>query len=389
MNQLRSIIFVSIALGMTVGCETTVPPVDVGGEDAGESAGESMSGEEMAGEGAGEMSAGEGAGEMSSGEMSAGEVQAGTEVMGGEMVDAGENGPPTFDPAGPLPTPQRTSYDPPADIAEPSTATVDPNCGGHFVSEVRGWVVDEVGEPMSGAKVQLCVRDHNTGVLSCLRPQDTAEGGYFVVSVPESARCMGEAAFRSIVPNVAFAPMYCQADFSNEGEDGVLRVTEPLVLYQTRPAISSDEPDGSGDPKSVSFLGELTISFDPDKLYGPTFDELGARPIPMDGPGLCFIDPSQDPQIDGLFAFAPEGDLDGVNATLRFPNTAGYAAGSNVAIYVLGNLSCSIIGAEEPLEEATWSQQALGVVDESGMWVEANAEQGLPCLSWFGYGLLP
>ena len=110
-----------------------------------------------------------------------------------------------------------------------------------------------------------------------------------------------------------------------------------------------------------------------------------SRPVPVDGPGLCFLE--DQPAIDGLFNFYPEGDLLGSQASLKFPNNAGYEAGTEVALYTLGNLDCSIAGSEEGIDEAEWEEFGTAIVDEGGMWIEANMEQGLPCLSWLGYGL--
>ena len=374
-----------------VGCHTTAPPLDGGemaGAEGGEAAGEIMAGESVAGEViageviAGENMAGETGGE-DGGNVMAGEMVAG-EVIAGEMDEG-----PNFDPTSPLPTPVATTQAPPAKIAEASGGSVDSTCEGKYASEVRGWVVDEVGEPMKGAKVQLCIREFESGLLICLRPVDSEEGGYYSIPVPATSRCMAEAAFRSIVPRVAFAPMYCHARFPSMREDDVLRVTEPLVLYQTRPALSV-MTEGESNRQRVEFLESLTVSFSAEALYGPTVDELGVRALPTTSPGLCFLEDGEEaPQIDGLFAFAPEGDFDGENASIRLQNSAGYAPGSQVALYVLGNLDCSLVNSDEALEEASWTQQGVGVVDDSGMWIDAPPETGLPCLSWMGYGPLP
>lgn len=389
-----------------VACETTAPPVtssggEIAGAMAGATAGDSAgeSGGESAGASAGER-AGTNAGDMGSGEEAGDEAgeeagdSSGTEII----IEAGDEAgnmimTPTFNPDEPLPTPQATSMSPPSQIAEPSDAALDSGCDGEYVSEVRGWVVDEVGTPMPGAKVQLCVRVYATGELLCIQPKDTRAEGYFSIAVPESARCMADAAFRALVPRVAFAPMYCHADFTDERSDAVLRLTEPLVLYQTRPVISTEDLGDSSQPHKVELIGDLALTLIPDDLYGPELSEIGGRALSADAPGLCFLhsstNPESDPQIDGIYAFAPEGDLTGSTAAARFPNTAGYAAGAEVNIYVLGNLDCSVEGQMESLEEASWSIQARATVDESGMWIETVAGEGLPCLSWFGYGLAP
>jgi hypothetical protein len=276
---------------------------------------------------------------------------------------------------------------PPAQIGEPSDDQLDPACEGAYVSEVRGWITDEVGEPMAGAKIQICIRVYETGMLLCLQPKDTVSGGYFSVNVPETSRCMSEMATRALVPRVAFAPIYCHADLEGERSDAVLRLNDPLVLYQTRPTMRFDDLGDTSAPHTVDLPGDVTLTLTPDDLYGPTIETLGGRALSPDAPGLCFLGEAEGPAFDGVYAFAPEGDLTGSTATLRFPNDAGYDPGADVELYVLGNLDCSIEGMSEPLEESSWTRQGRATVDASGEWIESAADGGLPCLSWFGYRL--
>ena len=240
---------------------------------------------------------------------------------------------------------------------------------------------------MGGAKVQLCIRNFVTGALTCLMPKATDREGYFSVPVSESARCLSSAALRAIVPRVAFAPIYCHGDLTGETGDGILRIEDPIVLYQTRPALSIDEPSIEEGLHTVSLLGDVKLDLLAEDLYGPTVDELGGRPIAPTDPGLCFLEEGDDaPTIDGIYAFAPEGDITGSTARLSFANIAGYEPGEEVQIYVLGNLDCSIEGQEEPLEEGEWTIATTAVVDDGGMLIQSPEGEGLPCLSWFGYG---
>lgn len=282
-----------------------------------------------------------------------------------------------FDPSAPLPEPMATTLTPPASIAAPGDATPDPACVGSWVAQARGWVVDEVGRAVEGAKVQLCVRVAGSGNLLCLMPADTGADGAFSLSVPNDARCLAEATFRTLVPRERYATMYCHASLSNIGADGVLRANDPLVLYETRPALSAEGG-------SVTLTGDLTVSLDdPSTLFGQDLAEVWGRPVAPTSPGLCFL--GEGAQVDGLFTFAPEADVVGAAAALRFPNAAGYPAGAQVTLYALGNLDCTL-GGEERVEEGDWEAFGVGVVDATGAWVEAPAAGGLPCLSWFGYG---
>ena len=304
--------------------------------------------------------------------------------IGGSTTAGGMESPSRIDLQSDLPTPVKTTLEPPAAIMTPSMGTPDEECRGAWVEEIRGWIVDEVGQPLQGGKAQICVRVHPSNDLLCLLPAESDETGYFSISVTGDARCMSDAALRSIVPQEEFAAMYCHASLDGLGDDAVLRITDPIVLYETRPATDRQEVSGEDQPHTVTLMGELSVTVIPNSLYKVSYDTLMGRPVPTDGPGLCFL--KDQPQIDGLFAFYPEGDITDASAALRFPNTAGYDPMSEVDLYVLGNLDCSLEGREEGIEEAEWHRFGQGRVDESGMWIEKEAEGGLPCVSWFGYG---
>jgi hypothetical protein len=169
-------------------------------------------------------------------------------------------------------------------------------------------------------------------------------------------------------------------------EDGVLRVTEPLVLYETRPSTSQETTDGL---TTAQYSGDVSLTVNPDVIYGPSdLNALWGRSLSADAPGLCFLEDG-GPQVDFLFTFAPEGDVTGETATVKLPNTAGHEPGAELALYALGNLDCSVVGQDEGIEEGEWAHVGTATVDATGMWVEASGANGLPCLSWFGYGPLP
>ena len=387
------IIGLSLCLSFTIACNTEAPPSNSAGGDQEEidtTGGTASTLPEDEG-GARPPSGGETSmgGASAGGEMGGADIiVGGTSIEGGEEVHMGR-----IDPNAPLPTPTHTTLSPPAEIDALKEAPMIEGCQGVYMTEIRGWVVDEVGAPLEAAKVQVCVRVYPSGELLCLMPGDTRANGYFSVEIPESARCMSEATLRTLIPREAFASMYCHTNLSDLSEDTVLRLHDPIVLYETRPAISIDESTGA-DERSLTLMGDLTLTADPDTIYGPTFEEISGRPVPVDAPGLCFLDsesaePEEEPtppMIDGVFTFYPEGDIVDAVATLTFPNTAGAPPMSEVALYTLGNLDCSILGQVEGLEEGDWAQFGVGVVDEGGMWVEVNIDNGLPCLSWFGYG---
>ena len=350
-------------------------------DEVADEGGTEMGGAPVAGEvegGSGGSSAGGDGGGVSAGVM-AGEAG----VMGGAPGGAQMQG--RFDPNEPLPEPKATTLSVPESIAEPRDGAANSECSGSWVEEARGWVVDELGAPLEGAKVQLCVRVAESGALLCLIPSDSSADGSFRIDIPVDARCMAEATFRSLIPRERFATAYCHAEVSAVSDDAALRINEPFVLYQTRPALSQE---AGAELYTSSFAGDVSVSFNADDLYGPQADELWARSLAPNAPGLCFLE-ADGPQIDAVFAFSPEGDLSGSNAAVVVPNSAGYEPMTELALYALGNLDCSVVGQDEGIEEGAWVQVGTATVDATGARIEASAAQGLPCLNWFGYGPLP
>ncbi|MEE2645103.1 MAG: hypothetical protein VYD19_09240 [Myxococcota bacterium] len=287
---------------------------------------------------------------------------------------------------GPLPTPRPTERTRPTSIDAPFSGGElnEAACSARRIAEVRGWILDEVGEPVSGAKAYFCIR-FNEGELACLRSEETDAEGVFTVTVPLESQCVDRAALRAQVPNGGFASIYC--DLSEdlvelpESDDPVLRLNEPFILYQTRPFTGLTlEAEGDDTRAEVSF-GELSLSLISEQLFIADPEELRARQVPTDAPGLCFLD--EPAEIAALYAFSPEVDLFGGRAGLRLPNESGAAPGESLKLFALGSLDCSL-NADEKLEEGHWEEIGTARVDESGEWIEAEATSGLPCLSWFG-----
>ena len=82
--------------------------------------------------------------------------------------------------------------------------------------------------------------------------------------------------------------------------------------------------------------------------------------------------------VDGLLPLLE--DLTGGTASLNFPNTMAYDPGTELQIYVLSNLDCSIEGEIEPIEEGDWMPYTTATVDEGGMLITTNTDLGFPVL---------
>lgn len=253
-------------------------------------------------------------------------------------------------------------------------------CEGYTVASLRGYVFDEAGLGRPGVKAQLCIREGTSDRLTCLRPVDTDAQGAFFISVPDDTRCMGVAALRILAPGEAAATSYCHLDLST-GPDVVL--PSPLTLFATRTPASRPEADPlDRTAHPVDFGDGLEVDIAPGRLYGGSYDQLSARRIDPTTPGLCF--PEEIRAFDGLFAFAPEADVEGPGLAMRIATSEPPLTA--VALYVLGGQGCTDAHGDL-IPEAGWLDFGTGIVGDDG-YIHVGAEGGLPCLSWFGYRVI-
>lgn len=255
-----------------------------------------------------------------------------------------------------------------------------------WVTHFRGWFADQDGRAIEGAKAQLCIRRASDRQLNCLRPGDTDPSGLVTVAIPETGgnRCAAEIAMRGLAPSCGSATMYCHIELpASDSEDSVIRVDDPYVLFDT--VAATDLPEmGDGGVRTVRFADGLEIDFEPSRYYatGDGYAQLGAAAVPLDARGLCFAD-----DIEGfaaLYAFYPEGDVEGEAFPIRLPNTAALEPGTEVDFWTLGGLDCTLPDGEL-LQEANWVRWGTGTVSADGEQVVSDEGCGIPCLNWFGY----
>ena len=266
-----------------------------------------------------------------------------------------------------------------ADADQAIDMTPDPDCRGTWVVEVRGAVVDESGTVMESAKAQVCIRRPGDLLPTCLRPSDTNADGEFSVVIPENVRCMAETTMRIIYPLTDRATMYCHADLSMGGP--ILEVAEELKLYDTVPATTlPDEGDGDSEV-TVVFSDGLEIDIVPSVYYGPdaeAYGRLAAARLDDEAGTLCFLE--HQPDLDGLYALSPEGDVNGESFPIRIPNSTDLAGDTFVTLYVLGGLS-TVLENDTQVPEGEWFRYAVGQVSSDGEYIDGE----LPYFSWFGY----
>jgi hypothetical protein len=258
--------------------------------------------------------------------------------------------------------------------------TRDPSCTtGTWIVQVRGFVETDSGEPVQSAFAQICIREAASGRLTCLAPEDTHANGEFRVNIPENLRCMGSMTLRSLHITSDSATMYCEGQL-DDASDAILEVADTLVLHETTRATTLPEMGNQDDSRAVVFSDGLAVDVVPARYYGPTldsYDDLAAQRITATD--LCFLE--GEAAFDGLYAFSPEGDVDGDNFGMRVPNTANLAAGTSVGFYVLGGLA-TLLPNDTQVTEGEWYRYGSGTVSGDGSVIEGD---GLPYFAWFAY----
>lgn len=258
-----------------------------------------------------------------------------------------------------------------------------PECRDVFVGAVKGWVAAPGGAPVPRARAQLCVHLSPSDNLLCLQPGTAGEDGVFTIDVPELNRCITRAAMRVLLPDAGKATTYCPVAI--DAMPSVLRLRDPYVLFQTRPATTLPPQGDATAVRDVVFEDGLVVEFVPEQWYsgGGIYEELSARRVPVESVGLCL--PEGAAPFTGLYAFYPEGSVDGGGVfPVHLPNTDGLAPGAQVELSVLGGLDCLAPGGE-PIPEATWQVVGTATVSADGTRIESDAGSGIPCTTWLGY----
>ncbi len=254
--------------------------------------------------------------------------------------------------------------------------TPDPACIADWRVFYEGFVTDPGLNPLF-AKAQLCVRNPQD-LLVCLAPADAdASDGFFSIAVPENNRCVAEATMRSLVPGADSSTFYCHIE--GEASEPIVRLDFPVVIHPTERATTLPPEGDTTASRTVVFGDGLEIDVVPDDFFA-SYERLAANEV--DPSDLCFLEGKDEPMA--VYAFSPEGDIDGAGFPVRLPNTKGLAAGAIVDLYVLGGLSCTLADGTA-LAEAEWAQFGTGTVTEDGSMIASDPGSNLPCVNWMGY----
>lgn len=268
-----------------------------------------------------------------------------------------------------------TNFPPdPLDAIDP---TPDPSCTGTWAVGGRGQIVDERGNPVAGARPQMCLRSP-TDTLLCVMPPEAGTDGFWHQEVPEGdPRCVAEIALRALLPNAGFGTTYCHVPLTTNG--GVIELRQPIVLYTTTPATSIPPVGDADTARTVVMADGLEMDVVPSTFFGDDYEQLAGRRIDHTDPP-CF---AEGTTLDGLYVFSPEvsvlGETGGV--PVRIP-ADGLADGTRVELLVLGGLETRLADGSA-VDEADFVVFGTGTV--TGGMIVADPGSELPYLSWLGY----
>lgn len=263
-------------------------------------------------------------------------------------------------------------------VDDPGDTTPDPNCSGDWLATVAGRLQLDDGTPLDDGRAQVCLRDADTDVLVCLRPEASCPDGSFEVRIPESNRCVGNMVMHSFSFNGSFADTFCdvdvagadpRADFSND----------PWVVYRTTPVANLPPVGDDTMARTVTFENNLSVEVTPERLFDG-YDTLASVFLdgrPAEAP--CFLGANDD--YDAIWGFTPALNISGADGyPFRITDT-GLTEGTMVDLFVLGGLECWLDAMPTSnVPEGEWDNYATVTVGAGGV-IEGN----LPCFNWFAY----
>ncbi|MEO0324645.1 MAG: hypothetical protein AAF447_16910 [Myxococcota bacterium] len=280
------------------------------------------------------------------------------------------------DAACPEPEPEEEATLDPGPGLEALDDTPPAGCDATFLAAATGAVTDDVGEPVAGARVQLCVRTAPEGALLCLRPPTTDADGSFAIPVEApAARCAEELTMRVLVPQGAAATTYCAVEAESDAR-GVVALDQALPLFRlARPDGCALPPEGDPEaPRDVTLGDGVTLlGLRPAQLDDYTALAAGRHPLE----GSCLAPP---PGTVAAWGFSESPVRDG-GVAFELDNTAGLPAGTPVEFHLVGGLDTTLADGRV-LEEAEWSAFGRGAVSEDGTRIVPDATVRLPDLTW-------
>ncbi len=264
------------------------------------------------------------------------------------------------------------------DAGQDATAELDAGveCGGTFLEEATGGLVDVQGTAMADATVGLCLRSEQNRreTFVCLRPVTTDAEGVWSVAIPVALRCVKHAVVRLAAPG--HATSYCVVEVAGATSTLEAPTWDLLPMPTDPPAWGAGDEEialAADDGATVSIRpSDLEEDQDPAAVRFRSVDVATHRP--------CFLPADQTPM--SLYVLEPESNVvraGGLPAVLRDGSAA--APGTPVTLYLLGGLHTILDG--EIVQEGNWVPFAETEVGADGE-VPTPDGDGLSQLGWFG-----
>jgi hypothetical protein len=272
---------------------------------------------------------------------------------------------------------------------EEETGTTDESvCTGRTITTINGLVQDASGAGASGVKAQACLRQPNIGEelgnMVCLQPSDTNTDGSYIITVPVSSQCVGELVMRVLAPGQDMSTSYCiiEGEDLGEGEEVFDLTDHPFVLFETVTATTIPEKGEGDSPRTVIFADGLEIDITPDAYFasGKGYEGIAAAWLDFDASAMCAPEHLSD--LQGIYAFSPEGDAFQTTFPARIPDHLGLGDGTEVEVYVVGGLAMTLADGTG-IRESEWANFANATI-ENGV-IDLSGDKGIPAIGWLTY----
>ncbi|HEX6275764.1 MAG TPA: hypothetical protein VFZ53_22135, partial [Polyangiaceae bacterium] len=227
---------------------------------------------------------------------------------------------------------------------------------------VRARLVDEAGAPLADIMVFVC------GTRVCSMPEYTRDDGVVTIASPEP---MEKPAFKygdglEVGRFAALLP-------ESSGETDLGTIATPRLPAPGACLAPGATAESNG--VSITLADDAAVEVIPIDYPTPADRTFRAAELPL---SFAPAGLGAGQELDAIFALAPAGAVVCPPAALELPNTPGYAAGTEVDIFVNGT---DVDEGFAPY--GGWRAVATGRVDETGERIE-TIDGGLPVIANVG-----
>jgi len=252
-------------------------------------------------------------------------------------------------------------------VAECEEGTIVPGSGVQIdMDSVQATVLDTDGAPVPETLAQLC------GLNVCFNGETDVAGQVII----NAGQVMGQPAFK-------FGDGVVYAKLARPLADPISAF--PSVVTPKLPPLSEGVELRAGEDASsagvtLSVPEDGTVDLDLLLYDDPAKHVFRAAAVPKEMMDPAVVD--QDPALQMFYALAPIDTRLCPPAKVTAPNTAGFPAGAEVEIFILG-----LDVGEEWAPYGGWSKVSDGRVSDDGATIASSDGGGLPILTVMGVRL--